>query len=297
MDYDDEKVTVVLERVKKEVRALLISSKHGCTPKKLLDDYLQVLGENLPFQRFGYSDFMDFIQSIPDVVSVCYSRKNITLYGVSNTKTKKIHDLVSKQRNSKKAKVTSEWTTVGPRLAMVTEVKSPPPFQGPTVPAGFKTKLKELMFSYPNGISLKDFDEAFAKRYHHYISYHNWGFKSLEGMIDSVPDIFYIHTDKVRQVKVVKRVYSQPAKKERNVSGKEENKENDKNGSIDWYFLAQQRKEQLKEKEEMEVEEDEAVREKCSIQVTHTSELRAVREIYVTIGNTHICDYRTYRYM
>lgn len=273
MDTEDEKVTAILERVKKEVRALLISSKSGCTPKKLLDDYLQVMGENLPFQRFGYSDFMDFIQSIPDVVSVCYSRKRVTLYGVSNSKTKKIHDLVSKQRNSKKEKVNSEWTTVGPRLAMVTEIKSPPPYQGPTVPAVFKTKLKELMFSYPNGISLKDFDEAFAKRYHHYISYHNWGFKSLESMIEAVPDVFYIHTDNARQLKVVKRVHSQPAKKDNNVGGAgEENKENTNGGSIDWYYLEQQRKKQLKEKEDMEVEDEEAVREKCSIQVTHTSE-------------------------
>jgi len=48
------------------------------------------------------------------------------------------------------------------------------------VPFLFQTRLKELMLSHPNGIALKFFNEAFAKRYHHYIAFRNWGFDSIE---------------------------------------------------------------------------------------------------------------------
>ena len=252
-----EERTEYLERVKKEIRALLISCKHGCTPKKLLEDYLQVMGDNLPYHSFGYTNFMTFIQSIPDVVSVCFSRNKTVLYGVADSKTRKIQALVSKQRGSKKEKVVStEWTTIPPRMGMVTKIGTPPAPKEPAVPSGIMARLKELMFCYPNGISLKDFDEAFAKRFNHYIAYRNWGFETLDDMIASVPDILYISHNKERNIKVVKRVAPQLSYKM-----KDNTKEKKEVGSsINWYSLNSQRQSQAT------VEDD------CKgINITHTS--------------------------
>ena len=99
-----------LTTLKREIRALLISSKHGCTPKQLQADYLQLMGESIPYHYQGYTNFMAFINSIPDVVSVCRSKSNVVLYGVADKKTQKIKDLVSKQKDKKM----STWTTTAP---------------------------------------------------------------------------------------------------------------------------------------------------------------------------------------
>lgn len=227
-----------LEDVKKEIRALLISTKHGCTPKQLQNDYLQVMGENLPFHCFGYTNLMSFVQSMPDVVSVCLSRNNTILYGVSNSKTKKIHDLVAKQKNSHKGP--SGWTTVPPRMNMVTKNSAPPPHKDPVVPSPFKIRLKELMLSYPNGILLNVFNEAFAKRFHYYIAYQNWGFESIEGMIASVPDILFINDDATRNVKIVKRSIRQERVKDQDTEC--QTQENRGVLAINWYSLEKERK-------------------------------------------------------
>lgn len=240
--------TKSLEDVKKEIRALLISSKHGCTPKQLQNDYLQVMGDNLPYHSLGHPNLMSFIQSIPDVVSVCLSRNNTLLYGVSDSKTKKIQDMVARQKNTRKGTV--EWTTVPPRMNMITKNDTPPKPKTPVVPPSFKTRLKELMFSYPNGISLKDFNEAFAKRFHHYIAFRNWGFESLDSMISSVPEILYFHNDTTRNMKIVKRVVPQAkpiAKKTEESPAKQGAEQCD----INWYSLDNQRKKSASEMEEI----------------------------------------------
>ena len=200
-----------LPTLKREIRALLISSKHGCTPRQLQNDYLQMLGESIPYHFLGFSNFMDFIQSMPDVVSICRTRNNVTLYGVADSKTANIQKLVSKQR-SRPGTCSSSHV----HLNMVTKNYQPEPKE-PEVPPIFKIRLKELMLSHPNGIALKSFNEAFAKRFHHYIAYHHWGFSSLEAMILSVPDILLICNDTTRNIKMVKRVIPQgraSAKKE-----------------------------------------------------------------------------------
>ena len=230
--------TKSLENVKKEIRALLISIKHGCTPKQLQDDYLQVMGDNIPYMRFGHTNMMSFIRSIPDVVSVCLTRNNTVLYGVPNSQTKKIYNLVAKQRSTKKG--SPGWITVPPRMNMITKCSAPPSPKDPAVPSSFKVRLKELMLSYPNGIPVDNFNEAFAKRFHHYIAYSNWGFESVEGMISSVPDILYFHNDTTCNLKIVKR--SAPQEKAVNEHKESQAHSGDGQVSISWYSLENQRK-------------------------------------------------------
>lgn len=214
--------------LKREIRALLISTKHGCTPKQLQDDYLQVMGENVPYHFMGYTNFMNFIYSIPDVVSVCRSRNNTILYGVADKSTKKIKDLVSKQKDSH-----SGYSSSVPRMNQVTKNIQPSPRE-PEVPPLFQTQLKELMLSHPNGIALKFFNEAFAKRFHHYIAFRNWGFDSVESMISSIPQILVIHCDTTRNIRMVKRVTTTQAKSS-------EEPERVRMHPINWYSLEHER--------------------------------------------------------
>lgn len=222
-----------LVTLKREIRALLISSKHGCTPEQLQSDYLQVMGESIPYVFLGHTNFMSFIYSIPDVVSVSRSRNNPVLYGIADSTTKKIQSMVSKQRDSR-----SHWsnTSSAPRMNQITRTSQPAP-KKPQVPPVFKARLKEMMQSHPNGVALKFFNEAFAKRFHHYIAYRNWGFDSLEEMVKSVKDILFIHNDTTRNIKMVKRVPPQerPGSKDNERSkGSEGSK---KDAGINWYSL------------------------------------------------------------
>ena len=230
-----------LEALKREIRALLISSKHGCTPQQLQDDYLQVMGESIPYHYLGFTNFLTFIYSIPDVVSVCRSRNNIVLYGVADKKTQKIKDLVSKQRDKKGAGCTS----TAPRMNMVTSTHKPTPKE-PAVPTEFKLRLKELMLSHPNGIPLKFFNEAFAKRFCHYIAHRNYGFDSIESMIHAVPDVLEIHKDTTRNIEMVKRVF--PLETSRRSRGSGSQKEGgtwktvqQQQRSINWYYVDHER--------------------------------------------------------
>jgi hypothetical protein len=212
-----------LVSLKREIRAILISSKHGCTPKQLQNDYLQLIGESIPYHYLGHTNFMSFIYSISDVVSVCRSRNNTILYGIADSKTKKIQDLVSKQRS----KQDGVYMTT-PRMNMITK-STPPVPKKPEVPPVFKARLKEMMLSHPNGVALKFFDEAFAKRFHYFIAYRNWGFESLEDMVCSVADILYIHNDTTRNIKMVKRVQQDKAGSRGN--------EDKKKAGINWHSL------------------------------------------------------------
>lgn len=218
-----------LVTLKREIRALLISSKHGSTPEQLQNDYLKVMGESIPYHFLGHTNFMSFIYSIPDVVSVCRSRNNTVLYGIADSKTKKIQDLVSKQRSNQ-----NNWPTSAPRISMITKNTQPVP-KKPEVPPVFKARLKEMMLSHPNGVALKFFNEAFAKRFHHYIAYRNWGFECLEDMVVSVEDILFIHNDTTRNIKMVKRVL--PQEKPESMG----NEEPKKDAGINWYSLGHRR--------------------------------------------------------
>ena len=223
-----------LVTLKREIRALLISSKRGCTPEQLQNDYLQVMGENIPYHFLGHTNFMSFIYSIPDVASVNRSRNNPVLYGVADSTTKKIQDMVSKQRDSG-----SSWssTSSAPRMNQITRTTQPAP-KSPQVPPVFKARLREMMLSHPNGVALKFFNEAFSKRFHHYIAYRNWGFDSLEEMVNSVKDILFIHNDTTRNIKMVKRV---PAQEKPGTKGSEGSKGAKKDAAINWYSLGHRR--------------------------------------------------------
>ncbi len=192
------------ETVEKEIRALLVSSKRGCTPKQLQDAYLQFVGESVPYHYLGFTSFMAFIDDMSDVVSVCRSRSNTVLYGIADKKTQNIKNLVSKQRDKKEP----PWTDSAPRMNMLTTTTTTKPApKEPEVPPDFKVRLRELMQSYPNGLPLKLFNETFAKRFGYLIAFRNYGFSSIEAMVRSVPDVLEIQKDTTRNIEMVRRVF------------------------------------------------------------------------------------------
>jgi len=86
------------------------------------------MGGSIPYTFLGYTNFMSFIYYMPDMVSICRSRNNITLYSVVDERTK-IKGLVSKQRSHK------NWTSSDPpQMNMVTKNKCPSPMAQSALP-------------------------------------------------------------------------------------------------------------------------------------------------------------------
>lgn len=87
------------DRVKKEIRSLLISAPRGVPANLFLKDYRSMNGKELPFRDLGYGRLEDFICSIPDVVKVGNGPTGqATFYPVATRETQHMVSLISRQK-------------------------------------------------------------------------------------------------------------------------------------------------------------------------------------------------------
>ena len=56
------------EKVKKIIRSLLLSAKHGLTVNELCTEYHTVDFKPLPYKELGYSSSIEMVKDMPDVV-------------------------------------------------------------------------------------------------------------------------------------------------------------------------------------------------------------------------------------
>ena len=182
---------VFLDEVKKRLRALLISSKGGCTPRQLYQDYREVIGEEIPYEELGYHSLTSFINAIPDVMTTGRTRDGRTvLYAVANQETQHILRMVSRQKTSRSAG----------SPAVQPPKRRPPPKK---IPDAFGIQLKQLFLSYPNGVSLDRFNKAYSQRFGYYPNFQAWGYTTLDEVLEDAKEV-EVHRDPLRGSAVVK---------------------------------------------------------------------------------------------
>lgn len=204
-------------KTKKTLRALLLSSKGGCSVHSLVQDYKYLYGDTIPYKELGFGSLMELLHDMSDAVSMHSRRDGVRLYGIPDETTRHIAGMVAKQKTAK-GKRYSPSTNPHPSVSMITrrgpssswcaskDLQPSTESQLPKAPLTFQAQLKMLFLSYPNGVALHDFAEAFARRFGYYFSYRGWGFTSLEQVLKSIPEVIVVETDPVRDCRVVKLV-------------------------------------------------------------------------------------------
>ncbi|KAL4217941.1 Tudor domain-containing protein 7 [Mactra antiquata] len=124
-----------LQQVKSMVRSVLLSVKEGVPAARLQRDYEDMVGEAIPFRKFGFSSFENFILGIPDVVRIDRRGGDVICHGVHDDSTAHIKKLVSKQR-SKKVKKPVRRPRGGGSAKFINRppARRPPLLQAPQTP-------------------------------------------------------------------------------------------------------------------------------------------------------------------
>jgi len=81
------------------LRAVLLSSKEGLTPKQILYDYLYFVGEPLPYLHMGHPDLVSFLDSFQHVCERVIENGQMLYRPVRNERCDHIRRLVESQRS------------------------------------------------------------------------------------------------------------------------------------------------------------------------------------------------------
>lgn len=112
-----------LFEVKAVLRSILISSPLLINVSELEHDFEDIMGIKIPYQKFGFQSLLEFLNSIPDVLTVSGNNKFSSVHPVSSEKSLHVSDLVSKQKVSSKGlgKFNSEKKKITRNTKNVTE--------------------------------------------------------------------------------------------------------------------------------------------------------------------------------
>ncbi|XP_021933718.1 tudor domain-containing protein 5 [Zootermopsis nevadensis] len=90
----------VQDELKTILRGLLISSPQALTVNELQKDYKLQEGQDVPFSKFGFKSFLEYIKSVPDTVAIQPSFRGGSpiVVPVQSDKSSHIDILVQKQK-------------------------------------------------------------------------------------------------------------------------------------------------------------------------------------------------------
>ncbi|XP_075038398.1 tudor domain-containing protein 5 isoform X2 [Mixophyes fleayi] len=178
----------ILERLQKDLRSLLIASKHGLSVQELEQDYRMMIGSHLPVRKLDYRSTMELLLDMPDVVKIHTKIDGtVILSAVVNEETKSIADLVSRQKTQCKRKAINKRRIARPVCHMDLMRRGR---IAPVLPASVKSDLRDLLSISP--LLVSQLETAFYKRFGRGFQYTRYGFYSLLEVLRSVSDIVQV---------------------------------------------------------------------------------------------------------
>jgi len=90
----------LLKATKTSIRSTLLSHKGSITSSELNSDYIDFLGESIPYTKFKFQDLDSFLLSMPDVCEAQWCGDRLLVRGLAGEKSSHIKDMVSKQKTS-----------------------------------------------------------------------------------------------------------------------------------------------------------------------------------------------------
>ncbi|XP_017332863.1 tudor domain-containing protein 5 isoform X1 [Ictalurus punctatus] len=206
---DPEKL---LSSVKKDIRSLLISSKHGLSPEQLRNDYQNMLGHPMPLKVLGFRSVLDMVKEMPDAVYVYYALNGtIVLKAIGDETTRGIEELVSKQQNHRhKTKSKSGNTGLFSSRSRYQQHSFVLPRRGhaPLVlPAQLRSQLRQLLTHGPIGLS--ELEMRYAIRFGRSLNVAHYGFYSIAEMLAAASDMITVRQTRIGSQLVLKTEVTQ----------------------------------------------------------------------------------------
>lgn len=100
-----------MDRTKRLVRSVLMSSKEGVPAHRFKKDFRDLTTDELNPREFGFNNIEDFMISMRDVVRVSRIRGEVTFHAVETVETQHIKSLIANQKSKRKKpkKLTFKW--------------------------------------------------------------------------------------------------------------------------------------------------------------------------------------------
>ena len=207
------------EKVKKEIRSLLMSQKGGCTMGELLRDYRNFNGRECPYRELGYASFREFIYDSTDVARSNYENGREVLVAVTTEETAHIAKMIARQRGKKTTKrgsgppsrrpsasrpwSTSSMSSLSSYPSVLSSYGARQPFNQPRAPIGVEQsprqpalpstpqsvqrRIADVVARTPSGCSLDGLQAAYSAFYNGPINFKHLGYASFLQMLETMP--------------------------------------------------------------------------------------------------------------
>ena len=100
----DPALVPVLEKTKKYLRSTLLSHKGGVDVYQLNHDYMDLVGEGIPYAKLNFLSLESLLRSLPTVCRIWRSCGQVLVEGVAGEASQHIQSMVAMQKSSGKGK-------------------------------------------------------------------------------------------------------------------------------------------------------------------------------------------------